>query len=279
MDQVPGADARGLVEAFPTAPARYVEQARLGTSASRNLALSLASGAIIATTDDDCVPDPDWLCALARTFAGAPVPAAVTGAILAPLGPRPPGAVAISLRTGNARVDFRGTVQPWIVGSGGNFAARCDVLRRHGGWDERLGPNTPAQAAEDLELIYRILRHGGLVRYEPAAIVRHAWQSQDRRLVTRSAYGRGIGALCVLSLRQADPFAIKMLLSYGLTHLRALLAAMMKLDSSLAGQHRRALAALAPGVAYGLRAPARIASAPGQPEPKSRDADGPIETA
>ena len=57
VDQAPSAEARAVAR---SAGARYLEQPRLGLSASRNLALAEAAGDVLAVTDDDCVPDPAW---------------------------------------------------------------------------------------------------------------------------------------------------------------------------------------------------------------------------
>ena len=168
---------------------------------------------MLAITDDDCAPGAGWLATLAAALERHPTPAAVTGAVL-PLGARPPGLHAISLRMDTRAVDYHGRMRPWIAGSGGNFAASSDLLRRHHGWDERLGPGSPGQSFEDAELLYRILREGGVVRYEPAAVVRHEWQTWATRLATRSSYGHGIGAMCGLWLRRGDVFALRLFAGY-----------------------------------------------------------------
>jgi GT2 family glycosyltransferase len=251
VDQAPSRQARRAVERCGIPGARYLEQPRLGVSASRNLALANAADSLIALTDDDCVPDSGWVGAVAAAFERDPAPTAVTGRILA-LGTQPPGAYAISLRTLASAVDHRGPMLPWVAGSGGNFAARRDLLLRYGGWDERLGPGSPGQAAEDVELLYRILRNGGLIRYEPAAVVRHEWQTWERRLAARSSYGHGVGALCGVWLRKGDRFAVRMLSAYGVDHAWQLAAAVRRRDRRSINEHLRALAGLLPGLLYGL---------------------------
>jgi len=171
VDQAPGAAARA---GSAQAGARYVEQERRGLSASRNRALVECTGDVLAVTDDDCVPDPGWIAGLAAALTREPAPAAVSGPILPPRGEQPPGTYAISLRESEAPVDHAGGVPPWQAGSGANFAAAAERLRALGGWDERLGTGSPGRAAEDADLLYRLLRDGGTVRYEPTAVVRHA---------------------------------------------------------------------------------------------------------
>jgi len=253
VDQAPSHQSRQIVERCGIAGARYLEQPQLGVSASRNLALTAARGETVAVIDDDCAPDPGWLTAVSAAFARAPTPAAVTGPVL-PLGVQPPGTFAISLRTGERAVDYGGRTLPWIAGTGGNFAARRELLRRLAGWDERLGPGSPGRAAEDSDLMYRIMRDGGVVRYEPGAAVRHEWQTRDRRLATRYSYAYGTGALCGLHLRRRDGFALRILAAYAKDHLMALAGAVRRRDRGAGVEHRRALAGLLPGLLYGLRA-------------------------
>ena len=109
-------------------------------------------------------------------------------------------------------------------------------------------------AAEDADLLYRILRGGGMVRYEPEALVRHEWQSHSRRLATRWSYGFGIGAMCGLWIRRTDWFAPRMLGAYALSHLVPLARAAVGRDRDGLSQHGRALASVPAGLVYGLRA-------------------------
>ena len=253
VDQAPSEAARSAVESSALPKARYLPQERLGLSASRNLALATASLPVLAVTDDDCVPAPDWVEALASALARAPAPAAVSGSIL-PLGEGGPGLYAISLRQSPTPVDHVGRVLPWAAGSGANFAASCELLRAQGGWDERLGTGSPGKAAEDADLLHRLLRGGHVVRYEPAAIVRHEWQTRDRRLATRWSYGYGLGAMCGLWLRRGDFFAPRLIVEYLRLHVRPLAFAVARRDPGRAREHALALASIFPGIVHGLLA-------------------------
>jgi GT2 family glycosyltransferase len=253
VDQAPSRAAHEIVERYTALPARYVEQPRLGLSASRNLALELTTSPILAVTDDDCAPDVGWVRAIDAALKRSPRPDAVTGSVK-PLGPQPRGTYALSLREGSRPIDFEGRVIPWMVGTGANFAARCDTLRARGAWDERLGTGSPGMAAEDADLMYRILRSGGTVRYDPDATVRHEWQPRARRLATRWSYGFGIGAMCGLWLRQGDWFAVRMLIAYTRPHVLPAVRATLGGDRETAAQHWRALASMPAGLMHGLRA-------------------------
>lgn len=260
VDQDPSDESRSVTSQSGLGPVRYLEQERLGLSASRNLALRTVGGQVLAVTDDDCAPDPSWLAAINAALERPPPVAGVTGPIL-PLGEGAPGTFAISLRESDAPVDHTGRVIPWGVGSGGNFAARTSVLRDGGGWDERLGAGSGGQAAEDADLFYRLLRAGSVVRYEPTAVVRHEWQTRARRLATRWSYGHGVGAMCGLYLARGDAYALRMLASYARLHVRPLAGGLRDRDRARAAEHARGLASLGPGLAYGLGAARRPAAA------------------
>src|SRR5690606_25599137 len=45
---------------IPSAAARVVHQPRSGSYAARNAGIDQAAGEIIAFTDSDCLPSPDW---------------------------------------------------------------------------------------------------------------------------------------------------------------------------------------------------------------------------
>ena len=251
VDQAPGAAARA---ASAQAGARYVEQERRGLSASRNRALAECTGDVLAVTDDDCVPDPGWIAGLAAALTRVPAPVAASGPILPPRGEQPRGTFAISLRESDAPVDHAGRVPPWHAGSGANFAAPAERLRALGGWDERLGTGSPGRAAEDADLLYRLLRDGGTVRYEPSAVVRHDWQPRERRLATRWSYAYGVGAMAGLWLARGEPEAARWLAGYARMHVRPLLGALRRRDRDALRQHARAIGGLVPGALYGLRA-------------------------
>lgn len=231
----------------------YVPQAPRGLSASRNAALEHTPAPVIAFTDDDCVVDRRWLERLCAAFAGMDPPAAVTGRVLA-LGPPTPGTHAVSLRTGTERVEYRGRTVPWRVGTGANIAISREWAKRIGGFDERLGAGSPGRAAEDADILYRLLVAGAHVRYEPGAIVYHERLSNERRLATRAAYGHGIGAVCGLHLRRGDLFALPMMGSWTRTVARQLWRATAARDRSGLVQGWLSVRGTAAGLAYGLRA-------------------------
>ena len=230
---------------------RYVHQEKRGLSASRNAGAARATGAVVAFTDDDCVPSSAWLRAIDQAFSSSPGPDAVAGRVL-PLGPEMPETYAVSLRENAARVDYRGRTVPWLVGTGANLALRREWLSRVGPFDERLGVGSPGRAAEDSDYFHRLLRAGGRIRYEPGAVVYHARQSRAQRLASRRSYGHGIGALCGLWLRRGDYYAALILSHWLLATSRELAGALRRGRWFEAQQRMLGFAGAAKGLAYGL---------------------------
>ena len=254
VDQSTGPEVETVVRsmAAPGVEVRYIRQARRGLSASRNAAIGAASQALIAFTDDDCVPASGWLATIGDVLAGPGAPAAVTGRVL-PLGDPGPGTHVVSPRVGTERIDYRGRAVPWAVGTGGNFATRAEWLDRVGRFDERLGAGSPGRAAEDADLLYRLLRGGATVRFEPAVVVYHERQTEAQRLASRWSYAYGVTALCGLWLRRGDPYAVR-LLGVWLAHVcRALGSAALRGDWPMVRQRLLSLRGGARGVLYGLR--------------------------
>jgi len=230
----------------------HLRQRRRGLSAARNAMLACAHSELLAITDDDCVPHPEWLAAVARSFASTPVPAAVAGRVLA-LGPERPGTYAVSLRTGTERTDFVGDTVPWIVGTGANFTIRRQWILRAGGYDERLGAGSPGMAAEDLELMHRLLKAGARIRYEPDAVVYHERQPEARRMSTRWAYGHGIGATCGILFRRGDRYAVSVCARWLAGRIKRLAAGAVRRDPRAVRQAWLSVAGTLRGVIYGWR--------------------------
>jgi GT2 family glycosyltransferase len=181
----------------------HVRMSERGVSRGRNRGARAAEHELLAFTDDDCVPAPDWIGALLRGFEGGAD--GVTGRVL-PL----PGesGVAVSSRTSTERRTFSGRGQtPWDIGTGGNLALRRSAFEAVGGFDEALGPGTPARAAEDVDLLYRLVNAGFALRYEPDAVVYHELKTRRSRVGGRYGYGYGLGAFLARQAAAGDEHA------------------------------------------------------------------------
>jgi GT2 family glycosyltransferase len=190
--------------ARPVAPegAEHVRMSERGVSRGRNRGARAAEHELLAFTDDDCVPAPEWVGVLERSFEDAVD--GVTGRVL----PLPGEGVAVSSRTSTARRTFGGLRQtPWDIGTGGNLALRRSAFEAVGGFDETLGPGTPARAAEDVDLLYRLANAGFTILYEPDAVVYHELKSRRARVGGRYGYGYGLGAFLACHAAAGDDHA------------------------------------------------------------------------
>lgn len=233
-------------------PVVHVRQRASGLSRSRNAALAHATRPILAVTDDDCVPDTRWVEVIARELTEPATADVVTGRVL-PLGPEVEGLAAVSSRTSEVRRTYTGKVVPWVVGTGGNFAARRDWLTRVGAFDVRLGAGSPGASGEDMDVLHRLLRAGARVRYEPDAVVYHERQPLVQRGRSRWTYGHGMGACCALWVRNGDWYGGVVLLHWLAMRLGRFGRAIRTGDGRLAREEIDVLRGTASGIMYGLR--------------------------
>jgi len=197
IDNCPATDAtEELVKNYPKV--RYVREDLPGSSAARNRALREAKHEFVAFTDDDAVPDPNWLRSLLQNFTDPRV-MCVTGLVM-----------PLELETeaqewferysphgrGFERRVFDGAhCNPLIVhlvGVSASLALRKSSIDFIGLFDEALGAGTPTVGGEDSELFARILRSGYRIVYEPRALSWHrhrrTWEELQKTL-----HGYGIG--------------------------------------------------------------------------------------
>lgn len=126
-----------------------------GPAAARNAGWKQARGAVIAFTDDDCVPDPDWLrMGLSAMTEGA---TGASGRLIAVCGARPTDYERNAARLSDAE---------FVTA---NMFYRRDALAAIGGFDERF----PVAWREDSDLAFSLLERGERLVRAPGAIVLH----------------------------------------------------------------------------------------------------------
>jgi GT2 family glycosyltransferase len=131
-------------------------RARDGPAAARNRGWRRARAPLVAFTDDDTVPDRDWLRNALPHFEDPSVDC-VTGRIVMPLGSAP---------TDYER-DAQGLERAEFVTA--NCLVRRHVLERLGGFDERFR----LAWREDSDLHFRLLSAGRRIVRAPDAVVVH----------------------------------------------------------------------------------------------------------
>lgn len=220
VDNAPSDDAtRRLCADYPAVA--YVEESRPGLNWARNRAVREASGEILAFTDDDACPDPDWARAIVAPFLRDLALEAVAGLVV-PSELETPAQVAFEryggLCGGFDAFELRGepswgTRGFWHYvlaaqhGSGANMAFRRTVFDRVGLFDPALDVGTPSNGGGDTEMLFRVMAEGGRFRYEPCAIVRHRHRRSFDALARQvEGWGSGVAALLTRSA-VAYPYA------------------------------------------------------------------------
>jgi GT2 family glycosyltransferase len=197
VDNAPQSDAtRCLVQQFPGV--RYVCEPLPGLDIARNRALREAAGEIVAFSDDDAAPEPEWLDELLRNFADPRV-ACATGLTL-PAELETPAQEMFedisSFARGFRRRTFDGLHDNPLavgqVGAGANMAVRKSAVFEAGGFDERLDGGTSTFSGGDHDMFVRLLAAGHRIVYEPRAV---SWHRHRRTLeeLERTIYGYGVG--------------------------------------------------------------------------------------
>jgi len=161
-----GSDVEAETTTVAGRPVRVVHQDGAGAVAARELGVNKAEADVIAFTDSDCEPDPDWLTAgMAAVDAGADMAHGRT------IPARPMRPLERSVGAGDEG----------LFPTCNAFYTRAG-FDRAGGFDReaarRLGFRMNARArglgfGEDTLLGWRVHRSGGDVRYAPDAVVRH----------------------------------------------------------------------------------------------------------
>jgi len=153
-------------DADPNGPRLVIiDQENKGLSVARNVGAAAATGEIVAYTDSDCVPDPDWLAFLVYKFVRSGF-VAVGGPNFPP--PEPhlvPAAVAVS-PGGPTHVLLNDEVAEHIPGC--NMAFTKKALEDIGGFEPVF-----AAAGDDVDLCWRLQNRGYAIGFSPAATVWH----------------------------------------------------------------------------------------------------------
>jgi GT2 family glycosyltransferase len=214
----PNEDDHAQVRSVTGHEVRILHEPERGISAARNRALLGCEDQFIAFTDDDVQVEPDWLRQLVRPLLADPRVACSSGVIIPAELTSPEQSMfedlfggfnrsfVPKLHGGNQARD-RDPLFPYAAGrfgSGANIAFRTKVLKDIGGFDSALGTGTPARGGEDLAAFIQILSDGGLIAFEPSAILHHMHRGTSGEL-RRQVFSYGLGLTAMFtSLMVAD---------------------------------------------------------------------------
>jgi glycosyltransferase involved in cell wall biosynthesis len=171
---------------------------RAGASRGRNTGWRHASGEIIAFTDDDCYPQPDFLDKIWKNFSDYPI-AYVGGRIL--LYDQSDYPITIQPSENRLIIKPRSFITPGVIHSA-NLAFHRKALNVLGGFDEMLGAGTPLRSGEDTDLVSRASAAGYLGAYDPRPVVFHHHRRRTKTEVKslKRAYDIGRGACYMKSI-------------------------------------------------------------------------------
>jgi GT2 family glycosyltransferase len=167
---------------------RYHAQPNRGLSVARNVGLELATGEIVAYTDDDCFADRDWLYFLVAKLleTGA---TGVGGPNLLPTHDGPVAACVSASPGTPAHILIDDNVAEHVPGC--NMAFWAERLRVIGGFDPVY-----TRAGDDVDVCWRLQDEGDQIVFAPAAMVWHHRRATVKAyLKQQRGYGEAEGLL------------------------------------------------------------------------------------
>lgn len=175
---------------FAPFPVRYILEKTPGVGNAMNAGYRKSRGDIVAFTDDDCYPAPDFAAAVADAFAD-PAIGVATGRILL----HDPMDLALTIETSSVPRRFRTGryVRPGQF-TGANLSFRRAALEAIGGFDPLFGPGSYIGSAADCDAAARVCLAGWDGIYDPGIVVshHHGRTDADRACVMRR-YALGSG--------------------------------------------------------------------------------------
>jgi GT2 family glycosyltransferase len=159
--------------------AKYVLEARLGLSRSRNTGAREASAEVVAYIDDDALARPDWLENLLPVFQSENVMAAGGRTLPPDADSEIRGLCQLIQGVGAGQAIVLDKSHPkWFeiaafggIAGGSNMAFRRSAFNEWPGFDLRLG--LPHSGCEDLFAFLSLVKAGFQVAYLPDAVVMH----------------------------------------------------------------------------------------------------------
>ena len=185
-----------------------------GVSRARNEGLSAARGEVTVFLDDDEVPKKDWLSELLSPFSLANQKVDIVAGDCVPEwgSPRPDWLADCYLgyySTGLGWSDQPRLLKPseWVLE--GNIAVRTELLRRAGGFDERLGRAEDSLVSCEAAAFDRLRKSGAVAYYNPQALVSHLIHADrlNKTWLLKRMFAQGVSQ-SILSETSGSPFPI-----------------------------------------------------------------------
>ncbi len=183
----------------------YLFEPTPGKTNGLNTALETATGQILAFTDDDCYPAPDFLSQVWSAFDDPSV-GYIGGRIMLHDPADPP--ITINESTSPVTFPARSFVCAGCI-QGANMAFRRRVLLDIGGFDPVFGPGALFPAAEEIDAVGRASATGWKGEYHPDEVVvrhHHGRKAADAAALWKW-YAIGIGAFHMKLLLRGHQFS------------------------------------------------------------------------
>lgn len=202
VDNADDAATQSVLQRFSgRLPLEWLVESRRGKNHALNAALPRATGELIIFTDDDVIPNADWLVQMWTGAARWPAATMFTGRI------RPSVGIPHDLRNNFVRCAYM--VADWPQGEGPitadcvwgpNMAVRAEVFRQGAQFDVGIGPNGHDYAmGSEIEFTRRLAREGHEAVYLPGAEVVHQIRPEQltEEWLLQRVYrsGRGVALL------------------------------------------------------------------------------------
>ena len=182
-------------------PLTVLHEGRPGKNAALNTGLGHIAGDLVALTDDDVFPHPDWLIELRRAADEHPEASVFGGRVLPRWQSPPPDWIVEFVPKGptfaltEPQWHNEGAIAPDLI-FGPNMAVRAAIFREGFRFDESIGPKGKSYAmGSESEFTNRVARAGYRSWFCPGMVVEHFIPAPhlDRRwILNRSMrYGRG----------------------------------------------------------------------------------------
>lgn len=160
-------------------PVCHVKEATLGKAHALNTGLAYAEGDLVVFTDDDIIPDSDWLCEWRRAADTYP-DIAVFGGVIVPTFEAPPPtwlertdwmAMLYARTTPGLADGVHGPSDVTIFGP--NWAVRPAVLAAGYQFDTRLMKGAAGVMGDETDFITRVATDGFILGFASSARVQH----------------------------------------------------------------------------------------------------------
>lgn len=249
VDQSSGMDTRRLLDELPWV--RCLESGP-GLSRGRNAAVAATEADIVVFTDDDAEFGPDWIPRIREIFSDSSV------GVLCGRGWDSEGRLLPHRRAGV----YRWPTNVFGLGHGFNMSFRREALVGSGPFDEELGAGSSVPAAEDTDMIYRVMQEGWAVVCDDGIdVIHHSWRTPDKERLAHRAYGIGFAVQTVKHARIGDLTAVTIAATELAGHVWWTLVAVARRDR----HGLRLQMAWARGVASGLARRQRLRPGPERP--------------